>query len=151
MVHFNSLKSYLSFVTATSFYDQRSQSQWKYEKNWLDQMGSWMLAPVSQVLDCTLRNIRNPLVILALTVSLIALATLAFYPTLVLSTVGTLMPMIFAIQPWMIKLTCFSFVQLTILATGLRTLGRLSQPDLLERWVKKEIISIYLGTQLEQL
>lgn len=145
---FDSCKDYFKFVWARDFYHLEQQKVIHYSPSRLEKAGRALLAPAFTPIDQLLRNIKNPLVITALTIMAIAIVTIAFYPATVITAVGTVLPFIFNIQPWMLKLTLFLAVELNILAIGMRTLGRLNNASLMQAWTRREIIPIMIGTQI---
>lgn len=145
---FNSVGDYFRFGNAKSFFHSGEQKFFEYPKNLLERIGDRLVKPVASTTDFLLVNIRNPLMILALTVAAIALVTIAFYPTVFMNALGAVIPFVFSIEPWMVKLAVFAAVEINILGVGLRTLGRLTNKVLMQAWTNKEIIPISLGTQI---
>jgi hypothetical protein len=135
-IHFDSAREYLSFSGAYDFYDRAHHCSYHYPKNLLEQMGEGIIYPISKSVNGTLKNIRKPSVILALTLSAIALVTFAFYPS-VFSKSFTLSHLKFPI---------FLTLEFNILGLGMRTLGRLGNPTLSQSWMRREIIPIPIGT-----
>jgi hypothetical protein len=148
VAHFNSIRDYFSFVAAKGFYDVAREQEISYSKTILDTLGTIIVKPTSIIIDRTLKNIRNPLVITALTIVAISIATIIFYPAKVVSVLETVLPFIFHIQPWMLKLATFAVVEIHILAIGIRTLGRLNNRELMQAWTRREIIPIAIGTRI---
>jgi hypothetical protein len=146
---FESYRDYFNFVWAKGFYNIKRQEQIQYPSNFLEKAGRGFLAPAFVPLDQLLQNIKNPLVITALTVTAIAIVTIAFYPATSASMIGTLFPFIFKIQPWMLKFAVFAAVELNILGIGIRTLGRLCNAELMQAWTRREVIPISIGAQVK--
>lgn len=143
---FDSYIDYFRFSCAKGFYNLTDEKEVAYPKNILEKVGNKILAPIVVPMDRLLKNIRNPLVIVALTIAAIAIATIAFYPEVVAAAIGTALPFLLKIEPWMLKFAVFSAIELNILALGLRTLGRLCNKDLMQAWKNKEIDSFAIGT-----
>jgi len=147
-VSFNSPLDYFKFAGAKGFCDSEQQHLLNHSKNSLEKLGDILIKPSTLFVDYTLKNIRNPLMITALTVAAIAVVTLIFYPATVVAAVGTALPFIFKIQPWMIKFALFTAVEANILGLGLRTLGRLTNSTLMTAWNAREIQAVAVGTQV---
>lgn len=149
--NFDSMNDYFRFVFAKSFYTSGDRpEEFKYDKNFIENVGSISTHTVSFVADFMLRHIRNPLMIVALTVAAIAVVTIVFYPGTFVAGVATLFPFVLAIQPWMVKLSVFAFVQWNIIGVGLRTIGRLSNSTLMNCWVQKDIQAVSIGVEIVQ-
>lgn len=146
-ITFDSCRDYFSFVFAKGFYDPKEKTVVDYPKNLLEKVGGVILAPAFTSTDQLLQNIKNPLVITALTLAAIAIVTIAFYPATFVGMIGIVIPFIWSIQPWMIQLAVYGAVQLNILALCLRTFGRLSNPSLTQAWTNRNVIPIAIGTQ----
>jgi len=140
MEHFTSFGQYLKFSFAREFiYRDETKGDFSYNPNALEKLGGYLVAPLMKPSDSLLKNIRNPLVITALTIGAIFVATLVFYPAVVVSLLQNITVLKFAI--------C-SLVDVTILGLGLRTLGRLGvsgDNGLLSAWDKGEIIPVPIG------
>jgi membrane-bound ClpP family serine protease len=141
---FLSCEDYFRFSLAKSFQTANGEL-FNYNKNRLDTVGSVVFKPLSIFVDHTLRNIRNPLMITVLTIIAIAATTFAFYPTFVLTSIGKILPLALQLQPWVVKLAVFTAIEIQILGLGLRTLGRLSNPVLIQAWIKREISPLSIG------
>ncbi|MDB2614011.1 hypothetical protein N9Y92_02505, partial [Chlamydiales bacterium] len=117
----------------------------KYSPNRLEKIGHTLRLGIGSALDLLLREIKNPITIVAFTALALLAATIGFYPATALAVVTTIVPFASAIQPWMIKLALYLLVQSTILGVGTRTLGRFDNPELLERWNKGDLEAVLPG------
>lgn len=143
---FNSCTDYYRFSGAKGFYEIKNQKEIAYPKHFLEKVGDRILSPTVVPIDRILQNIKNPLMIVALTVAAIAITTIAFYPEVIASAIGTLFPFLLKVQPRMLKFAVFSVIEINILGLGLRTLGRLCNDDLMQAWTSKKIEAISIGT-----
>lgn len=138
MIHFNKITDYFNFVGAKEF-AYHNNTPFRYTKNICERIGDFVVAPVLKPFDFSLRNIRNPLFIVALTVGCLFLATLLFYPGVVAAVI---------VGAPLIKLAAYVLVQTTLVGLCLRTLGRLANPELTENWNSLKIQPLSLGTEL---
>jgi len=141
---FTSWADYGHFSFAREYVTQAGEP-YAYDRNWLETIGHAMAWPVLQPANFIAREIQNPLVILALTVSAIALATIAFYPTQFFGALSTIAPFLSKFHPWMAKFALFLCIEITIAGIGLRTLGRVTNDDLMLAWTNREIRPLHIG------
>jgi hypothetical protein len=144
---FPSWKNYFSFAFASDFIATQESFVLHRQKNWGEALGEIISKPVLGPINFLVREIKNPLVILSITVSLVAAATLVFYPAQCIAAATTLFPFLVQMRPWMIKIAVFTCVESTILAVGLRALGRMCNKELHRAWLAHEIIPIHLGAK----
>lgn len=144
---FPSWSSYFQFGLAREFAPANSSETVKIAKNRLEKLGELLSRPILKPFNFFLREIRNPLVILSLTVTLVALATLLFYPAQLMLAVSTLLPFLGGIQPWMAKLAFFGLVEVTVAGIGLRAFGRMCNSQLRRAWEQRQIIPVHLGAK----
>ena len=147
-ISFDSYRDYFSFIFAKDFYDLKQKQMMDCSVHPLEKVGGAILSPLFKPLDQILQNIKNPLVITALTTTALAIATLIFYPVHFMDILTKAIPLIGRIQPWMVKLALFCVVELNILALGLRTLGRLSNATLVQAWNRRDVEPIAIGAQI---
>ncbi len=83
--------------------------------------------------------------ILALTVSAIAVVTIAFYPAQFMATSYAVLPFLEGVKPWMVKFGLYLMVQATMTGIGLRAFGRVCNLNLREAWQKSELQAIHIG------
>lgn len=148
---FDSFQEYWQFAWAREFRDVTTQERVVYAKTRLEYLGDFLVYPVMRSTDHAMRNIRNPLMILSVTLTAILGVTILFYPEELMKTVAKGLPMAQQLKPWMIKAALYTVLQLTILGIGMRTLGRLDPAgDLWNLWDRgpREIVPIAVGTQV---
>ena len=148
---FQSFVEYSQFIWAREFRDVHNHERVIYAKTRLERLGDFMVRPVLGIGDYAMRNIRNPLMILTVTLTAILGVTILFYPAELLNTVARFIPLAKQVKPWMIKAGLFSVLQFTILGLGVRTLGRLDPGGELWRlWnqMPRRVMPIWLGTQI---
>lgn len=140
MDHFLNFKEYGDFALAREFlYRDPTKGMFNHVPNRLEKLGGRLIAPLFTPADKVLRNIRNPLLIAALTISGIFFTTLLFYPSVFVLLTSCVLA---------IKITAFTLLQTTILGLCLRTLGRLSPSnELLKAWDNKELVPVPIGAE----
>ena len=135
MIHFDGIKDYIAFALARKFVTNEGetfQSQTFQEK-----LGGYLVTPLLKPAHFCMKNIRNPLMIVALTLGALFVSTLLFYP-------ATLSAIMLAVP--VIKLTTYLTLQTTIVGLCLRTLGRLANRELMEAWDAHQLTPIGLGS-----
>ncbi len=135
------------FAFARQFAPADPQRSVNIAMNRLEKLGHFLSKPILQPLNFFLREIKNPLVILALTVSLVAIATLIFYPAQFMLVVTTVLPFLAKVEPWMVKLALFVCVETVILGIGLRALGRMCNKELRKQWHDQKIVPVHIGAK----
>lgn len=131
MTHFNKFSDYLRFGWAQEFTE--GQHKFHYTPNNCERFGNFIAQPVLKPLDFTLRNSRNPLFIMALTIIAICATTVLFYPSIIAGFFS-------AIVLISLKIGLYSLLVTTITGLCLRTLGRLNNRILMDKWDKGEIV-----------
>lgn len=144
---FPSWSNYAHFILAREFAPQDPTQQVPIAQNRLEVLGHALSLPVAKPFNYLLREIRNPLVILSLAVSLVALATLVFYPAELVLFATTLFPFLAHAKPWMFKAALYVGVQTTILGLGLRALGRVCNDALMHAWHTRQIVPVHVGAK----
>lgn len=144
--HFDSIADYFRFSAAREFYNNETGVIFNYEKHFLENIGERLGYPFFKGGDAALRNIRNPPMVVAMTIIGVATATFLFYPDITIQTTVKVFPQISYVESWMVKFTGYSFTNSVILSMGLRTFGRLSNQELMSEWTKKRLIPIHMGT-----
>lgn len=136
MNKFNSFTDYLRFVCARKFVtdDNRTFRTENKSERW----GGYLVTPLLKPLNFCLQNIRNPLMVVALTVGALFMSTLIFYPAS-LSALAIAVPII--------RLTAFTLTQATIIGLCVRTLGRLANKPLMQAWEAGSIYPVGLGSR----
>src|SRR5437868_10796956 len=89
MEHFESFANYLQFSLCRNF-SLQDGSPYLYTQNTCEKVGNFLSKPVLGPLDFSVRNGRNPLFILALTVVGVFTATMLFYPAVVAQAITPL-------------------------------------------------------------
>lgn len=148
---FHSFREYWQFAWAREFRDVHTHERVIYAKTRLEQLGDFLVYPVMRVADHTMRNIRNPLMILSVTLTAILAVTILFYPEELMKLVVKGIPIAQKFKPWMVKAALFTAFQVTILGIGIRTLGRLDPSgELWNLWNQgpRDIMPIAVGTQI---
>ncbi len=143
---FRSLLKYGRFAMAREFAGQNNATDFNYQKNRLERLGDAMLRPIFHPTDLFFRNIRNPFVILSMTVTAIALVSIGFYPAQFFAGVYAVAPFMKLLRPEMAKFGLYLATQMIILGLGLRTLGRQNNPQLMNALRAGEIQSIQIGS-----
>jgi hypothetical protein len=137
-------QSSFAFVFAKSFVHKDRESFFDYKKNKIEKVGSFLRSGVGESLDYFLRNIKDPITIVALTSISMVAATICFYPAQSMA----LVPFITHIKPYMVKFSLYLISQITVLGIGLRTFGRLNNLELMEQWNNKSLITQIPGDQI---
>ena len=147
---FLSFRDYSRFATAREYFLKDHPRPFEYSKNFLERIGDILLKPTLGPVDLLLRNIKNPLTILALAVTAIFITTIIFYPAEAAKAATTLAPFLVHVEPWMTKFALFSAMNVNILGLGLRTLGRLCNKELMPAWEAqpRAIKPIAIGTAI---
>lgn len=135
MTHFDGIRDYIIFAAARKFVTKEGKS-FKSE-NFREKLGGRLVSPLLKPAHFCMKNIRNPLMIVALTLGALFVSTLLFYP-------ATLSAIIVAIPA--IKLIAYATVQMTIIGLCVRTLGRLGNKELMEAWDARQLIPVGLGS-----
>jgi hypothetical protein len=146
---FQSFSEYWQYAGAREFRHVDNHERVIYAKTRLERLGDFLVYPVMRTTDYTIRNIRNPLMILSMTITAILAVTILFYPEKLIHTVTRAIPLAQKIKPWMIKASLFAIVQMTILGIGIRTFGRLDPSGALwNLWNRqpRQITPIAVGT-----
>lgn len=138
-------RSLWSFALAKSFREQGTDQVYNYQPNRLERVGRALRWGVGSVLDLLIREIKNPITIVALTALAMLAATIIFYPASVLSMAATVCPFVLKIQPWMLKFALFILAESTVLGIGVRAYGRFQNQELLERWRRGELDPAFIG------
>lgn len=127
--------------TGAHYYRDAQEHPYIYEKNRLERFGDRLISPLGIPLDLTLREIKNPVTIVALTVLAAFVVTFIFYPT----AVFTALPFLKLIQPWMIRGALYTLFQSFVLGWGCRAYGRFDNDALQQKWNRGEITPVFIG------
>lgn len=139
-------RDYFGFVFAKDF---RLQSGEVYhrERNGIEGLGERMRWGVENVADFFFRNIRNPVMIVALTALAMLAVTIVYYSEQITAFVAIVLPAAAKVKPWMLKVALYFLVQSTIASIGIRTFGRFSNAQLVEDWWGGRLEAVYIGDQ----
>jgi hypothetical protein len=151
MNYINSVKDYLRLATAREFWQSNlAQGPFAYEKNAIEKMGDILVWPLFKNSDRFLRRIREPYMIMAMTVSAIGISTLLFYPEESIKTLNSIIPISAVLEPKVVKFIMFLASEATIFGFGARTYGRLSNNSLMTAWNNKNIVAVPVGAVIPQ-
>lgn len=140
MKFFDRFSDYLRFAGAREFtYRDQKDTSFKYTKNRCEKIGHALAKPVIGPLDFIGRNSRNPLLIAALTITAVFVATLIFYPS-VIAIVFTATVVV------CLKAAAFTLTQAAIVGLCLRTLGRLNNQELMRKWAAHRLSPQSIGS-----
>lgn len=144
-IGFDSWKQYFQFSLGREFVNRQTGEPFPVHSS-LEKVGHALASVVMKPLDLVMREFRNPAVIVALTVAMLAATSLVFYPVHTMAIAYKLFPFLKAIQAHHVKAALFAVSQTVILGLGLRTVGRLSNPELMAAFQSREIIPLSIGT-----
>jgi hypothetical protein len=150
---FTSFSEYWRFAWAREFRDIDTHERIEYAKTRLEQLGDILVYPTMRISDHAMRNIRNPLMILTVTLTAILAVTILFYPEQLMRGIARALPMAEQVKPWMIKAALYTALQGMIVGICLRTLGRLDPSgELWDLWDQspREIVTVSIGTVIVQ-
>jgi hypothetical protein len=142
---FDSWKGFGSFALAREFGDQKTKNIYLSHSTRLEEIGDALSSVVMKPIDAVMRGFRNPLVIVALTVSLIFIASLVFYPVQAMAAACRILPFLKHVNAAHVKAALFGVSQAVILGLGLRTVGRLSNDDLKDKVRNGRVFPIPVG------
>jgi hypothetical protein len=127
------VKDYFHFTGAKHFV--KDGRPFQYEKKWQERLGEKIMFPVASFLDITLREIKNPVTVVALTALAALVVTLVFYPHLVV------------IEPWVIKTSAYVGLQTFIFGWGMRGYGRFANESLCDEWKSGALQPFFIGAK----
>jgi hypothetical protein len=137
-MHVNKL---ISFSFAKDFLDTGSGNRFTYEKNFFEKFGGGLNLLSRRVIHITLKEINNPVCIVALTVIAFLAVTVIFYPEVIVGFI----PHLAKVQPWVVKGGVYLIFQITIFGHGIQTYGRVTNSQLREKWNAGELNPMYPG------
>lgn len=151
MNYISPLRNYLSFAFAREFCNPReSDEPFIHQKGFLEKAGGILVSPFLRPCDGLLKNIKEPFMITAMTVSAMGLTTLFFYPEETVNALKVVFPFVSYIQPKVVKFAVFIGSEATLLGFGLRTYGRLSNAALVNAFESKTVVPLSLGTVIRK-
>lgn len=143
---FATWNDYFSFVLAREYVSSDTGEIFPVKKGPLEKFGRACASLAVQPVDFLLREIRNPLVLLSMTVGALFLTSVAFYPTQTWNLAAQVLPFIKGIKSYHVHAFFYGTSQSVILGLGTQALGRLRNPALMEAFQNKRIIPISIGT-----
>lgn len=130
---------------AKSFRIAETGEEFSYEKNSIEKVGHALRYAIGNIVDITLREIRNPITIVSLTAIAMVAVTIAYYPATVIGIIAKVFPLALKIEPWRLKFALYLSIQMTILGVGIRALGRFANPSFIEKWKTGDLEPVYIG------
>jgi hypothetical protein len=143
---FDSWRSYFAFSFAREFADRETGEIVQRQPSRLEKIGASLAAVLVSPLDAVMREFRNPLVIVALTATVLFFTSIVFYPVQTMAIACRILPFLKYIHAGHIKGALYVLSEAVILGLGLRTVGRLSNADLMRAYREKRIIPIPIGS-----
>ncbi len=138
---------YFAFIAAKDFRKLSDDQPFEWEQSRLEELGNRLRWGLGSALDLILREIRNPITIVALTALAALIVSITFYPATTLGTAAKVAPFVLKVKPWMVKLALYIVTQVTTVGIGLRGYGRLQNAPLYEAWKRGELEPVYIGDQ----
>lgn len=135
--------SYYSFNFAREFVDRQTGEKFPISR--FEKIGDALAGLILKPLDTIMKEFRNPVVIVALTITLLFIASIIFYPVQSMAIACRLLPFLKYVRPAHIKAALYVFSQTVILGLGLRSVSRLSNPELMNAFQRHQIIPIPIG------
>lgn len=148
---FTSWKDYFSFSLAKEFVEVKTDQVFFQKPTVLERLGQLLSKPFIEPVHLLASNVKNPVFIVALSTAALTLTSIAFYPEESMRVLSTLCPPLQKVESWMVHFAAYVSVQTTISALCLRTLGRLSNDQLLKAWQRREIKALHIGSTLRAL
>lgn len=146
---FDSYRQYAGFTFAREFFHRDSKEIFHYQKNVLEKAGGALTFVVLKPADKLILKIRSPLVVLSAVIIGIALTTILFYPAQSVAVALYIFPPLVKTGPRVLKMGAFFLLQSTILGLGIRTLGRLSNPELMGMWERRGSDNLRMLTSMQ--
>lgn len=140
-ISFGSSGEYFRFIGAKEFRTVNNGELFSHDKNILEKIGEGLSKPVLGTSDMVMRNIKKPLFVTAVAITVIVLLTLVFYPSTFAGMVGSV------VQPWIIKFGFYIALQTTVLGVGIRAIGRLRNEAITTAWNQKKIFALQIGME----
>lgn len=142
---FNSWQDYSRFALAREFAECDTGLVYKHQSNLATQGGALLSAPFLCTIDKVLSQFRNPSMIAALTTAALIATAFVFYPASTWATATTIFPFLRLVTANHLHFALFTLSQMAIAGLGLRTLGRLSDRELLAAFQQKRIEPVPMG------
>ncbi|HEY4255411.1 MAG TPA: hypothetical protein VGM34_03585 [Chlamydiales bacterium] len=145
---FNTWREYFSFTLAREYMSRDTGELFSFQPGYLERAGKVFSFVVLTPLDAFLRGIRNPLVILSLTMISLFFVSIAFYPVQTWALASSAIPLIKGIKSSHIQAACYLVSQGLILGLGLRAVGRLSNQSLMDAYRAGSIVPVPIGARV---
>lgn len=142
---FGSWREYFSFGLAREYQRIDTGQLFEMQPGILERAGRALSVVVMKPLDALARGIRNPLVILSLTVTSLFFVSIAFYPVQTWAIVTTVLPLVKYITAAHVQAACYAISQATILGLGLQAFGRFNNEALMAQHKAGNILPIPIG------
>ncbi len=142
---FGSWKEFFSFGLAREYQRLDNGQLFEVQSGRLETVGRTLSVIVIKPLDALARGIRNPLVILSLTMVSLFFVSIAFYPLQTWGVVSTVLPFVKSITAAEIQVSYYTISQATILGLGLQAFGRFNNPALMQAHRDRAIRPIPIG------
>ena len=142
----DSFLGWARFALAREFVT-REQTPHVYQATLVERCGGALRWGVGSALDHLLREIRNPIVVVAIAAIAAVAVTIAFYPAVIFNAVVTVIPIVARLEPWMAQMALYILTQTTLLGITLRAYGRFQNNDLKELWKADEIRPLFIGAK----
>ena len=148
---FDSFGDFFSFTLAREYVELPQRGPFVYPQNWAEKVGLVLAMPVLKPANFFVREIRNPLIILALTVAAVSFVTFLFYPAEFAAVAYDILPSLAHLPGWMMKAALFTLIEMAVAGVGLRALGRVCNQALLGPWQERRIEPIHIGMRIVRL
>ncbi len=145
---FDSVRDYFRFAAAKEYRRIDAEYTTYEEKNIIEKIGDVFAFILHRSTDSLVKNIKSPAFILGVSMLSSGVVTFVIYPQWTSETIMYFAPGISMITPEIIRKVGFVFTEATILGYTMRTLGRLTNSELMEQWSRREIIPIYAGGEV---
>lgn len=142
----DSFLGWCRFALAKDFVGE-NHDLYPYQQTTIERCGRALRWGVGSVADVLLREIRNPITIIALGALAAFAVTIVFYPATITQAVVSILPFAARFEPWMAKMGLYILTQTTILGVTLRGYGRLDNDALVAAWRRNAIEPIFIGAK----
>ncbi len=135
---------YCKFSLAREFSTPEGES-FLYVKSRAERWGDRFVAPIFGSVDRVLKNIKKPLVITAIAITLVVAVTVLFYPSSHIASLLYSVTTSLAITPEKLKFALFLLTESTLLGMGMRAFSRFNNPSLVAQWKNHQALPIPVG------
>lgn len=144
-IGFDSWKDYFQFSLGREFVNRETGILFTVHSP-IERVGHALANVVMKPLDLVMREFRNPMVIVALTIAMLVATTIVFYPAHAMAIACKVFPFLKVIEVGHVKFVLYAVSQTVIAGLGIRTVGRLSNHELMGSLRAREIIALSIGT-----